>query len=200
MDVSRVRIGQMNGKFRLIPRRLLCKPTCLIGANSRLFGTARIINAGTRSDQIVIGEHCAIRGEFFVFPGNGQIKVGDWCFIGEATRIWARESIVIGDRVLISHNCNVFDNITHPISASARHRQFRSIMTSGHPMDVSLSPKPVIIQDDAWLGAGVTLLRGVSIGRGAIVGAGAVVNADVEPWTVVVGNPARMVRRLDPEQ
>jgi len=190
----------MNGKIRLIPRRLLCRPTCLIGANSRLFGTARILNAGSSSDQIVIGEHCAIRGEFFVLPGSGQIKVGDWCYIGEATRIWACESIVIGDRVLISHNCNVFDNTTHPISASARHQQFRSIMTSGHPVGVSLCPKPVIIHDDAWLGAGVTLLRGVSIGRGAIVGAGAVVNADVEPWTVVVGNPARVVRHLDPEQ
>ena len=189
----------MNGKFRLLSRQLLGKPTCLIGANSRLFGTSRIINAGSRSDQIVIGEHCAIRGEFFVFPGSGRIKVGDWCYIGEGARIWARESILIGDRVLISHNCNIFDNTTHPVSASARHQQFRAIMTSGHPVEVCLSPKPVIIQDDAWLGAGVTLLRGVSIGRGAIVGAGTVVNADVEPWTVVVGNPARVVRRLDPE-
>jgi acetyltransferase-like isoleucine patch superfamily enzyme len=56
---------------------------------------------------------------------------------------------------------------------------------------------PVTIEDDAWLGTGCIILPGVTVGRGAIVGAGAVVTRDVEPYTIVAGIPARVVRRLD---
>ena len=55
---------------------------------------------------------------------------------------------------------------------------------------------PVMIGDDAWLGANATILPGVSVGDGAIVGAGAVVSSDVTPHTVVTGIPARVVRQL----
>jgi acetyltransferase-like isoleucine patch superfamily enzyme len=57
---------------------------------------------------------------------------------------------------------------------------------------------PIIIGDDAWLGAGAVILPGVTIGNGAIVGAGAVVRDDVPPMTVVAGVPARPIRTLDP--
>jgi acetyltransferase-like isoleucine patch superfamily enzyme len=55
---------------------------------------------------------------------------------------------------------------------------------------------PIVIEQDAWIGAGAKIMPGVTIGRGAVVGAGAVVLGDVEPWTVVAGVPARLVRRL----
>lgn len=54
----------------------------------------------------------------------------------------------------------------------------------------------VTIGDDAWIGTGATLLPGVEVGEGAIIGAGAVVTRSVEPYTVVAGVPARVVRRL----
>jgi acetyltransferase-like isoleucine patch superfamily enzyme len=59
-------------------------------------------------------------------------------------------------------------------------------------------PRPVVIEDDAWVGAKASILPGVTIGRGAIVGVSAVVSASVPAYTVVVGNPARAVKRLDP--
>jgi acetyltransferase-like isoleucine patch superfamily enzyme len=185
--------------FNLLLRQLLGRPTCTIGRGTRLFASTRIINAGDSSHQISIGSFCAVRGELFVFPGTGRISIGDWCFIGEGARVWASHTITIGNRVLIAHNVNVFDNTTHPLSAGARHSQFRAIMTSGHPANVGLSPRGVLISDDVWLGAAVTVLRGVTIGRGAIVGAGSVIVHDVEPWTVVAGSPARVIRRLEPE-
>ena len=68
----------------------------------------------------------------------------------------------------------------------------------GHvPRDIELADAPVRIEDDAWIAAGSIILRGTTIGRGAIVGAGSVVTRDVAPMTVVAGNPARMIRRLD---
>ena len=56
--------------------------------------------------------------------------------------------------------------------------------------------RPIRVEEDAWLGAGVIVLPGVTIGRGAVVGAGAVVTRDVAPYTVVAGVPARLIRTL----
>ena len=88
------------------------------------------------------------------------------------------------------------DSLTHPIEAAGRHAQFRAILRVGHPSAIDLDEKPVCIEDDAWIGAGSIILRGVTIGKAAIVGAGSVVTQDVPPYTVVVGNPARVVRQL----
>lgn len=57
--------------------------------------------------------------------------------------------------------------------------------------------KPVVIKKNAWIGAGVTILPGVTIGENAIVGAAAVVTKDVPANTIVVGNPARIVRKVE---
>lgn len=57
-------------------------------------------------------------------------------------------------------------------------------------------PKKIIIEDGAWIAAGAIILPGVTVGKGAIVGAGAVVSRDVPPMTMVVGNPARAVKKL----
>ena len=54
--------------------------------------------------------------------------------------------------------------------------------------------RTIVIEDDVWLGAGVTVLPGRRIGRGSIIGAGSVVASDVPPWSIAVGNPARVVR------
>jgi maltose O-acetyltransferase len=78
------------------------------------------------------------------------------------------------------------------------------IFTSGHGHDRTgvpmifqgmTGPQSVCIEDDVWIGARAVLLPGVTIGRGSIVGAGAVVARTVEPYCVVAGNPARVVRR-----
>jgi len=57
---------------------------------------------------------------------------------------------------------------------------------------------PIVVEDGAWIGAGATVLPGRRIGKGAIVGAGSVVARDVPPNTVWAGNPARMLRQLEP--
>lgn len=56
----------------------------------------------------------------------------------------------------------------------------------------------IIVEDDVWIGAHVTILPGVRIGRGAVIGAGAVVTEDVAPFTIVAGVPARPIRKLEP--
>lgn len=57
---------------------------------------------------------------------------------------------------------------------------------------------PIVIEDDAWIGFKSVILKGVRIGRGAIVASAAVVTKDVDPWTIVAGNPAKVVEVLKP--
>lgn len=127
---------------------------------------------------------------------GGRIEIGEWGYLGENSRIWSAASVKIGDRVLISHAVNIIDSLTHPINARERHKQFRAIATSGHPAQVNLDGRPVVIEDDVWIAVGAIVLRGVTIGQGAIIGAGAVVSNDVPAYTVVGGNPARVIREL----
>jgi acetyltransferase-like isoleucine patch superfamily enzyme len=128
------------------------------------------------------------------FAHGGNIVIGSWCYIGEGSRIWSGSSVSIGDRVLIAHSVNVFDNLTHPINPEARHRQIQAIFTRGHPREVDLDDKPVRIEDDAWIGAGSFVMRGVRIGARAIVAAGSVVTKDVAADTIVAGNPAGIMK------
>ena len=97
---------------------------------------------------------------------------------------------------MISHNVNVFDNLTHPLSPTLRHRHFRHISERGHPADIDLGDAAVTIEDDAWISAGASILKGVTIGAGAIIGAGSVVTRDVPPLCIAAGNPARVIRAL----
>lgn len=177
-------------------RRLTGRPTCVKHPSARLRASARIVNIGADSALIAIGASSIVEGELLVFPHGGRISIGEWCYIGAGSRLWSDSRIDIGNRVMISHNVNIFDNLTHPLDPRARHEQFRSIATTGHPRDIDLGGRPVRVEDDAWIAAGAMILRGVCVGRGAIVGAGAVVTHDVPPHTVVGGNPARILRSL----
>jgi maltose O-acetyltransferase len=60
--------------------------------------------------------------------------------------------------------------------------------------------EPIVVEDEVWIGGGATILAGVTIGTQAIVGAASVVTKDVPPRTLVVGNPARVVRELAPDE
>lgn len=77
------------------------------------------------------------------------------------------------------------------------------LYTPEHPLDVETRHRkeleyalPITIGDNVWIGGNAIVLSGVCIGEGSVVGAGAVVTSDVPPFTLVVGNPARVMRRL----
>jgi len=181
-------------------QRVLLRATCHLSPGARLSRTARIRNIAGDSQKIRIGSDSIIQGELTVFAHGGQIQIGDWCFVGEQARVWSASSIVIGNRVLIAHAVNIFDNLTHPIRAADRHAQFRQIAKSGHPRSISLGEQPVLIEDDAWIGAGAFVLRGVTVGTGAIVAAGAVVTKDIPAYSLAAGNPAKIVRDLTADE
>ena len=182
--------------FHFMIQRLIGRATCRMEKGAFVSHTARIRNALGDSSQIVIGKNSHIRGELMIFGHGGRISIGEWCYVGVGTRVWSSASIDIGNRVLISHSVNIFDNLTHPLKAADRHEQAKQIFTSGHPREISLDEQPVRIGDDAWIGACAMVLRGVSVGQGGIVAAGAVVTRDVPAYSIVAGNPAVVVREL----
>jgi acetyltransferase-like isoleucine patch superfamily enzyme len=182
----------MNVDYHL--RRLFGRATCRLAPGARLMPTARIRNIRGDNDCIAIGANSVIRGELLTFAHGGKIEIGTWCYVGEGTRIWSASSIQIGDRVLISHGVNIFDNLTHPLNPEERHKQIQDIFIRGHPRQVDLDERPVTIDDDAWIGAGAFIMRGARIGARAIVAAGSVITKDVEADTVVGGNPAMVVK------
>jgi acetyltransferase-like isoleucine patch superfamily enzyme len=99
---------------------------------------------------------------------------------------------------LIAHGVNIHDNISHPINYLERHDDFKRILglsqTDKNTFD--LRANPIIIKNDAWIGFNSIILKGVTIGEGAIVGAGSLVNKDIPDWTIVAGNPAKIIREI----
>lgn len=171
------------------------KITC--GKQSFFFASAVVNNMQRDRNSITIGKYSSIRGELMVFKHAGKIVIGDYCYLGEHSKIWSASEIKIGDRVLIAHNVNIHDNNSHPIDNVLRHEHYKNIISSGHPAsDIDLCGAPVIIEDDVWLGFNSTILKGVKIGRGSVIGANTLVTEDIPPFSLVVGNPFRIVRNL----
>jgi len=174
------------------------KAQCTVGEDVHLHRSSRIENFRRDKAAITIGSHVHIRGQIIVMAHGGSIRIGDYCFIGEDARIWSSSTIVIGNRVLISHGVNIHDNIAHSLSARSRHEHIKQIYGVAHPAVLKDVPDaPIVIEDDAWLGFNSTVLKGVTIGKGAVVGAGSIVTKDVEPFSIVVGNPARVIGRAE---
>jgi acetyltransferase-like isoleucine patch superfamily enzyme len=181
-------------------RRLLGGRQYSMEPGAVIHQSARIFNKTGTKSAIHIGRFTHVRGELLTFAHGGTIRIGEYCYIGESSRIWSARRILIGNRVLIAHNVTILDSLTHPIGAKARHEHFKHIITEGHPDRIDLGERAVDIGDDVWIGCMSIVLRGVSLGHGAIVGAGSVVTENVPAWTLVAGNPARIIRELEGDE
>lgn len=141
----------------------------------------------------------------FVFESDsGYIQIGEGTFINGNSSLICRSEIEVGKFVTIAWGCTIYDHNSH--SLDYRHRvsdikrqlhDYRSGQNFIQNKDWStVKSKKITIEDYAWIGMNCTILSGVTVGKGAIIGAGSVVRHDVEPWTVVAGNPAQFVKRL----
>ena len=158
--------------------------------------SANLQNLSKNRNSITIGKQSNIEGLLLVYSYGGKIKIGDFCSLSPNSRIISTDNISIGNRVLIAHNVNIIDNNSHPIDAALRHQDFVESFTIGmQPHD--LNAAPIIIEDDVWIGHNTTILKGVTIGKGAIIGSNSVVTKNVEPFSINVGNPLRLIKRTD---
>ncbi len=184
-------------KFKKMIKKILGIKYYTTGKNSLVAYPDEIMNPSKDKTKVTIGDNSVIQCQIQILGHGGQVNIGNHCFIGENTYVWSGKRIEIGNRVLIGHNCNVFDTDAHPFDKDERHNQFKQIFSSGHPKEINLNDIEIIIEDDVWIGANVTVLKGIKIGKGAIIGAGSIVTKNIEPFTVNAGSPSRMLRRLD---
>lgn len=170
-----------------------CRRKCIAHPTTRFARQSRVSNPMDRG-AITIGAESLCMGQFLVIPSGGRIAIGDWCYIGPDSKVWAMDEVKIGSRVFISHGVSIFDNNSHSFSAEERHDRYRELLKLGsHQVPEKVVHRPVTIEDDVWIGFSSAILKGVTVGKGAIVGACSVVTHDVEPYSIVVGNPARQV-------
>ena len=164
----------------------------------------RVPRDNTKSS-IIIGENSMLGCNFVFESSQGIIKIGQCTYIGGGTNLISRSSIEIGNDVTIGWGCYIYDHNSHSLFCHERCNDIKiqnDNFRNGRDMvwnknwDVVIS-EPIKICDKAWIGFEAVILKGVTIGEGAIVGARAVVTKDVEPWTVVAGNPAKMVKKLE---
>lgn len=158
---------------------------------------AKVINMRNNKDDISIGNGTRIRGELLTFKYGGKIVIGDFCYIGEGTKIWSGESIVIGNDVLISHNVSIADTSAHELDYLDRAESYKKLLKNGHTsIKGTIQTAPIIINNNVWINFNSIILRGVTIGEGAIIAAGAVVTKNVPPYVLVGGNPSKILKYL----
>jgi acetyltransferase-like isoleucine patch superfamily enzyme len=127
---------------------------------------------------------------------RAQVQVGEYALIHGA-RIICDAELKIGNYALISWQVVLMDTYRVPFDLVKRRQilERASCQPDRYP-SADVPAKPIWIQDNVWIGFDACILPGVTIGEGAIVGARSVVTQDVPPYTVVAGNPARVVRQL----
>ena len=140
------------------------------------------------------GVHLYSNTLFDVGP-QGEVDIGE-CAMLNGARLICESRISIGAYAAISWNVIFMDCYRLPYDPAAR----RSLLlAAGHSqpiVDPREPARPITLHDNVWIGFDVCILPGVTIGEGSVVGARSVVTSDVPAYTVVAGNPARVVRAL----
>jgi acetyltransferase-like isoleucine patch superfamily enzyme len=172
------------------------QPLCLLqGLNCRFTSNVRIFNHAGNPSLIQLNHGIFIDGTLEVYE-KGRLVIDDYTFFGNS-RIYCTSSIFIGKGCWISDHVFIMDSNLHPISAKRRLQDAENFSRGIFPdVYLDIPNAPVVIQDSVWIGANSVVLKGVTIGEGAVVGAGSVVTKDVAPWTIVGGNPAKLIREI----
>lgn len=184
----KLRVGSSRGPL-LVARgaRLLDGHRLHVGYGVKIEENAEIqclsYHGVTFGDRVTIGRGASIRPSSYYGhePGEGLVvgdgtAIGAYSWIGASGFVSIGKDVMFGPRVVILPENHVFADPDATIKSQGVVRE------------------SVVIEDDCWLGANVTILAGVHIGEGSIVAAGAVVNKDVPPGTIVGGVPAKVIR------
>jgi acetyltransferase-like isoleucine patch superfamily enzyme len=131
---------------------------------------------------------------------RGRVSIGAYTLVNGA-RIICDAEVEIGDYGFISWNVVFMDTYRAPLDPVERQRELmQAPFRDARVIDAAVPAKPIHIDRNVWIGFDACVMPGVTIGEGSIVGARSVVFEDVPPYTVVAGNPSRVIRRLEMEE
>ena len=158
-------------------------PCIEIGNRAQILRGANINAIGNPKNKISIGDGVQIQQGVDIRALNDtHLQIEEDTFIGPYVCIAGPGNIKIGKGCLIAAHCGLFannHNFVDPVQYIARQ---------------GITRKGIVIEDDCWLGHGVTVTDGVTIGRGSVIGAGSVVTKDIPPYSIAVGTPAKVVK------
>ncbi|MDJ0736602.1 MAG: acyltransferase [Nostocaceae cyanobacterium] len=177
-------ISRISGKVYIQHNVELFGVNCIeLGNNVYIFKGARIDARGDKNNRLCLSDGVAIERNVEIgCLENTRIYIGEKTFIGPNVCIGGPGDITIGKKCMIAAhtgiiaNNHIFSDLLVPIK------------------DQGVTRKGITIEDDCWLGHGVTVLDGITIGKGSVIGAGAVVTKDIPPYSVAVGIPARVIK------
>ena len=139
-------------------------------------------------------------GTMFDLGPRGRVTIGDFSLIHGAWFI-CDSQIEVGDHALISWNVVFMDTYGASLNPAERRQQLEALpFEQDRRMPRGAPASPITIGRNVWIGFDCVVLPGVTIGDGSIVGARSVVTEDVPPYTVVAGNPARLIRRIENDE
>ncbi len=162
--------------YRQRYRNLTLEPGVQITGRLKLSGSVKVKIAG--------GTRIRKRNHFF---GEGDVAIGSDCLLNGCS-IGCYQQVTIADRCLIS-DCYILDTDYHNVDPDTRHE--------------ALAPggvRPITIDRNVWIGAGARVLKGVCIGENSVVGLNCIVRRNVPANVVVIGNPERIVKHLQPQK
>ncbi len=132
--------------------------------------------------RIVIGRSCRIHRGSIIDAQKGTVEIGSNVSVNAYAILWGAGGIKIGDNVRIA---------SHSVIVSFDHNfedRDRPITSQG------VTHKPIVIEDDVWIGAGAKILGGSHISKGCVIGANAVLKGKTDPFGIYVGSPARLLK------
>jgi len=150
--------------------------------NVRLFGAP--IEIGDYATVIAAPDNKVRLSVWPAAEGLGRIKIGRYSLICPGVRIGSAHEVTIGDNCMFASNVYISDSDWHDIYNRV------SMGTTA----------PVTIEENVWIGDSAIICKGVTIGENSIIGAGAVVSKDIPANTIAAGNPAQVVKELDPSE
>ncbi|SRR5258706_1015421 len=177
-----------------------------IDASTRLFRgfSVQFYKSTEPRRYLDVGKNGIISASIIFESDTGYVSIGDRCYFGAKGSIISRESIKIGNDVTIAWGVTLYDHDSHSVDWRQRAKIVSHFYTNyGDPECFEIydwtgvKTRPIVIHDRVWIGFNVIVLKGVTIGEGAIVGAGSVVTRDVQPYTVVAGNPAVFIKKIE---
>lgn len=163
----------------------------------------QVIKPAKNITYLEVGENTMLDCKITFESGAGKVEIGNDNYIGNSNII-CRTSIVFENNIFVAWGTYFYDHNSHSIDYRDRENDIQQQLTDYRNKLMFIENKnwdvvdtsPIRICSNSWIGMNCIILKGVTIGEGAIVAAGSVVTKDVAPWTMVGGNPAKLIKSI----
>lgn len=175
---------------------LIAKGNLVVDKSSRINDANITIFGETPGfSNVIVGKDCFINGNIVIHSPTAKIIIGDRVFIGPDTTLFCRESIKIDDDVMISWGCTIIDTNAHSLLSDERAHDVINWKKGWQYKDWSVVENaPIEIGAKSWIGFNSIVTKGVVVANGTVVGCGSVVTKSTQPFSVVGGNPAILIK------